>query len=105
MCEERIIKSVDIIGLEAPYLGKNPDYTAEVSGYGYSFESSEQNVKAIKVGHFTYTSTITVSNSGFTHNIDLKKIPEGVLLGDIDLNGKINSVDSNLLKRKIAGLE
>jgi len=38
LCEERIIKNVDVTGLEAPYPGNTPDYTAEVGGYGYCLE-------------------------------------------------------------------
>ena len=40
MCNERLIKTVEIVNLEAPYPGKTPDYTATAFGTGYSLENS-----------------------------------------------------------------
>ena len=40
MCNERLIKKVEIVNLEAPYPGKTPDYTATTYGTAYSLENS-----------------------------------------------------------------
>ena len=40
MCNERLIKTVEIVNLEAPYPGKTPDYTATTFGTAYSLENS-----------------------------------------------------------------
>ena len=92
-----------------PFGLNEPAYETIVIGNDveYSIDNvaaGKYNVKAIKADHVTYTATITVSNSALIHNIELKKMPEDILLGDIDMNGKVNSVDSNLLKRIIGGL-
>ena len=42
LCEERIIKNVGVTDLEAPFPGKTPDYTANVTGYGYCLEPGER---------------------------------------------------------------
>ena len=42
MCNERLIKKVEIVNLEAPYPGKTPDYTATTYGTAYSLENSTE---------------------------------------------------------------
>jgi len=60
-------------------------------------------LKVTMAGYITHTAVIEVSNGNITLDIEMKKKPEGVLLGDVNQDGVVNAKDSNLLKRVISG--
>ena len=60
-------------------------------------------LKVTKNGHKTYTATVTVSDGDVIHNVELESISTEVLIGDVNRDGQVNSIDSNLLKRSVAG--
>ena len=85
-----------------------PAYETVVKGNtaNYSFASVAAGTYTLKVtknGHKTYTATVTVSDGDVIHNVELESISTEVLIGDVNRDGQVNSIDSNLLKRSVAG--
>lgn len=86
------------VAYETSVMGNNVDYTFQKVNTG------NYTLKVKKNGHFEYTAKISVITGGVVHNVTLTKKPDGVTVGDVDKSGKINSADSNLLKRMIGGI-
>jgi len=55
-----------------------------------------------KAGHLEYSATIDALTEDVIHNVTLEAIAGDVLCGDVNLDGIVNSIDSNLLKRIVA---
>jgi len=85
------------------------DYTVTVKGNtaGYCFTeipAGTYTLKVTKAGHQTFEGKIVVSDSDVVRNVTLSLVPNGeALVGDVNCDGTVNAVDSNLLKRAIAG--
>lgn len=65
-------------------------------------EAGSYTLRITKSGHRPYSASVNLVDKNVTRDVTLSLLGD-VLLGDVDLNGKVNSADSNLLKRMIAG--
>lgn len=86
-------------------------YQTSILGSGeYILKGIARGTYTMKVtanGYAEYTATINVTDVNIEHNVSLKKKDPpagGYPIGDVDLDGKVSTVDSNLLKRVVAGI-
>jgi len=89
------------------YGQSTPVCEAVISGYAASFSfpyiaSGEYTLKVLKEGHVEYSATIYLLSEDVVHNVSLERIPGEVMYGDVNLDGNVNSVDSNLIRRIVA---
>ena len=61
-------------------------------------------LKVTKAGHQTFEGKIVVSVSDVVRNVTLSLVPnEEALIGDVNLDGQVNAMDANIMKRIISG--
>ena len=96
----------DTVKVELLQSGKTVK-TAILSGNSERFvfnglEKGTYTLRVVKSGHRQYSATITLTDRNVTHDVTLQELGD-ILLGDVNLDGQVNSIDSNLLKRSVAG--
>ena len=88
-------------------MAANRTVTVKGNTAGYCFTNvpaGTYTLKVTKAGHQTFEGKIVVSDSDVVRNVALSLVPNGeALIGDVNLDGQVNSIDSNLLKRSVAG--
>jgi hypothetical protein len=88
-------------------MAANRTVTVKGNTAGYCFTNvpaGTYTLKVTKAGHQTFEGKIVVSDSDVVRNVTLSLVPNGeALIGDVNLDGQVNSIDSNLLKRSVAG--
>ena len=85
----------------------SPLFETELSGNTASFRfpyivAGEFVLKVTKAKHVEYTATVVLTSEDVVHNVDLEYLLSEVIPGDVNLDGIINSIDSNLLRRIVA---
>ena len=60
-------------------------------------------MKVSKKNHVTREYTVVIGDTAVTQDVTLNLINTSVLIGDVNVDGQVNSIDSNLLKRSVAG--